>query len=124
MGCTQPYSIHQGEARQPTVTVFKPDGNIQNLSGAIVEYQVKPNVGDPDTELLIGKVSPIGITILDQTVGGDTEGQLKITLDPADTRNIAPGVYYYDVVVILPGFDRSYIVNPSPFIVLSVVNQA
>jgi hypothetical protein len=124
MGCVQPYSLRQGEARQPTITVFKPNGSIQNLSGAIIEFQVKPNPGDPDSELLIAKVSPLGITILDQTVGGDTEGQFDIILDPVDTKDIPGGVYTYDVVVVLPGFDRSYVIGPSPFIIVSVVNQA
>lgn len=124
MGCVQPYSLHQGEARKPTITVFKPDGSIQNLSLAVIEFQVKPCPGDLDSELLVSKISPLGILILDQTVGGDTEGQCKILLDPVDTKDIPGGVYTYDVVVVLPGFDRSYVVNPSPFTIVSVVNQA
>ena len=124
MGCVQPYSLHQGEARQPTITVFKPNGKIQNLTGAVIEFQVKPNPGDPDSELLVSKASPLGILILDQTVGGDTEGQCNIVLSPNDTKDIPGGVYTYDVVVILPGFDRSYVINPSPFTIVSVVNQA
>lgn len=124
MACAQPYSLHQGESRKPTVTVFTPEGDIQNLAAGVVEFQVKPKVGDPDSELLIAKVSPAGIIILDQTVGGDTEGQFQICLESADTADIPPGIYSYDVVVILPGFDRSYVISPSPFIIMGVVNQA
>jgi len=123
MSCAIPYTIRQGEARKPRYTAFTEDGEIQNLSGALIEMQVKPQPGDPDSELLINKVSPLGIIILDQTVGGDTEGQFEVCLDPQDTAGIAPGYYFYDIVLILPGFDRSYGVLPSPFVIASVVNQ-
>ena len=93
-------------------------------AGGVVEFQVKPKVGDPDSALLLAKVSPFGIIILDQTVGGDTEGQLQICLEVADTKDIPIGTYFYDVVLVLPGFDRSYIISPSPFSILDVVNQA
>lgn len=119
-----PYCIKQGETRRPLFTVFTINGDIQNLTNAIVELQVKPNIGDPDTELILSKVSPLSIEILDQTVGSDTEGQFVVQWDPADTVNIAAGQYAWDVVVFLPGGERSYAIDPSPFTVLGVVNQA
>ncbi len=125
MECSQPYSLFQGETRKPLFTATKPNGDIQNLAGAVIECQVKPKIGDPDSELLISKLSPAaGIIILDQTVGGDTEGQFLVCFDTADTVGIDPGVYAWDVVIVLDGTARSYAVNPSPFIIKSVVNPA
>ena len=122
--CPMPYCIKQGETRRPLFTVFTIAGDIQNLTGAIVELQVKPNVGDPDSELVISKVSPLSIEILDQTIGGDTEGQFVIQWNPADTVDVPGGQYAWDVVVYLPGGERSYVIDPSPFTVRAVVNQA
>ena len=123
--CSQPYSLFQGESKLITLTVLKKDGTAQNLTGATVEFQVKPKAGDADTALVIDKSSATaGITILDQTVGADTEGQAEIAIDPSDTSGQDAGQYEYDIVVILSGGARYYVVPPSPFIILDVVNLA
>lgn len=125
MGCPQPYKIHQGEAKTSTFTVYKTDGSVLNLLAASIELQVKPAPGDDDTTLLISKVSPVGITILDQTVGSDTEGQFQVTFYSADTVSIGGGVYFYDVVLVqAPDYPRSYIVGSAPFTIVTVVNGA
>lgn len=119
MSCTQPYTLRQGETRKPTVTVFDVNGDLQDLTGATIEFQVKPKPGDDDTLAVITKTSPTGITISDQTTN---KGQLVINIDSSDTATLAGGVFFYDVVAILSGGDRSVVIPPSPFIVVTVVN--
>lgn len=123
--CAIPYSLFQGATKVITLTVLQADGDPQNLTGITgIEYQVKPAAGDADTELILSKSVGSGITILDQTVGSDTEGQAEITLVSSDTSPVTPGKYEYDIVVILADGSRHYVVPPSPWFLHAVVNQA
>lgn len=124
MSGKKPFEIWQGQTKNTTITVYKEDGTVQNLVGATIELEVKPNVGDLDPLLVVGKYTGSGITHLDQTVGADTEGQAVIAWVPADTAGVTPKQYTYDIVVILPDTTRFYVVAPSPFFIHAVVNQA
>ena len=119
MATKQPKSINQGESRMYTLTVKDGNGVLVNLTPtSALEFQVKANPGDTDPPL-VAKAIGTGVTILTQS--GATLGQATIQLDPGDTSAIDPGLYAYDVVLVLSG-KRYYVVPASDFEIVAVVN--
>jgi hypothetical protein len=121
MGLVQGQIVLKGESRTFRLTVTqRSDGTRVDLTGTTLEFQVKVKVGDGDPPL-IAKAIGTGVTLLNQTMAA-TKGQADIALSPSDTATLAAGVYAYDVVLVLLGGERHYVVPPSEFVVRAVVN--
>ena len=117
-----PLDILKGESRTFRTTIRDSTGALVDLSTATaIEFQVKDADGDSDPPL-ISKSIGSGITL----VGGGTGGQFDIALDPSDTSSspdLAIKTFRYDVVVVLSTGARHYVIPPSDFTVVAVVNQ-
>jgi hypothetical protein len=118
----QPLTVMKGESFSRVVTVvdYDNDGELQDLTGATIELQVKALAGAADPAIISLSVGS-GITILTQS--GDTLGQFRFDLSSAATAAKTPGKYRYDVAVVIGGV-RHYAVPPSDFRLVAVVNGA
>jgi len=61
----------------------------QNLTLDTITIRLKQSVGDTDAQAVLSKAA-------DVTTAGAT-GTYTMTLTPAETASITPGVYYYDI---------------------------
>lgn len=118
-------TLHQGDTlRRRFRATDRTTGDVVNLAGFEVEFEVKTADDEPDPPLVARQVGN-GVTILDQTPGSDTEGVVEVQLDPIHTRDLDPDTYRYDVVWIEADLDRFHFPGtPEDFVVLGVVNQA
>jgi hypothetical protein len=88
--------------RTLSVTANYEDGSAADLTGAKMWFTVKEKASDPDTAALIEKRN---------TAAGGSDSEIKITnptggaaevyIVPDDTDEINPGIYSYDVQVML-----------------------
>lgn len=62
-----------------------------DLSAAVIKFTVKRMATDPDTEIVITKNIDTGLS------DSLPNGQFVIVLDPADTANLSPRTYVYDL---------------------------
>lgn len=112
---------YRGETIQKLLTVAT-DGELRDLTSAGLELEVKALPGNADPALISLAIGS-GIELRSQS--GATLGQADITITSAQVDGLAPGVYWYDVVAILPGTPaiRKYVVPPTKVIVAAVVNR-
>lgn len=112
---------YRGETREYVITVTS-DGEAQDLTAATaIELQVKALPGSADPPLASLSLAD-GITLRPQT--GDTLGQADIVFPVAwlTTASTPAGTYYFDIVVVLPGPIRRYVVKPRKVVIRDVVN--
>lgn len=112
-----PMRVYRGDAARYRLTVTDDADARVDITGATIEVQVRTALGAVDPPS-IGKSVGSGITILTQS--GDTLGQADVVFASGDT-NIAPALYWIDVVITLAG-DRVHIVAPREYTISSVVN--
>lgn len=111
----QPKTIFQGNSKTfPLSVVQESDGQAVDLTGASIEFEVKTQRGGGDPAAII-----VAGTITDAA-----NGLAEIALDPSHTKDLDPGLYRYDVVLVTAASKRYTIIPPSDFRILSVVNQA
>lgn len=67
-----------------------------DLSGADLTFMVKRYPSDPDADALITKVTPTEVAITLPATGG----LAVVTLDAADTDDLAPGNYSWELQVV------------------------
>lgn len=113
-----PINVHKGDQVTFRLTVTDDEDERVDITGATIELQVKTAKGDADPPTITKAVGS-GITLLDQTADSDTEGQADAILLSADT-NIAPGIRYLSVVVVLAGVRQTLV--DREFVILPVVN--
>ena len=120
MSCVnQQKTVFKGEYKLLVLTVTDDEQDPVDLTAATaLEFQVKTAVGAADPPL-IGKAIGTGVTLRPQA--GITLGQAEIEIQTSDTSALAPGTYYYDVVLVLAG-KRYFVVPPSEFIIKGVIN--
>jgi predicted RecA/RadA family phage recombinase len=80
------FSIYKGE----DVAITDSLSPVTNITGWSLQFTLRKNYGD--TSAILTKTIGAGITVTDVT-----NGVFKIALANADTANLAPGVYVYDV---------------------------
>lgn len=114
-----PMQLHRGDGATYRLTVFGDDDARADLTGATIELEVKAALGGADPAPIIKAVGT-GITIAVPQTGG-TKGQADIVIDSADS-DIAPALYWLDVVVTLAGGQRKHVLAPREFTILPVVN--
>ncbi len=124
MSCSATPVWKRGETREMTLTVFDAGGAARDISSATaIEYQVKtaPGAADPP---LIGLSLGSGVTIRSPQTG-QNEGRADVVVSSALTDLLAPGTYYEEAVLVLPGTPpiRKYVLGPRKIIVAEVVNR-
>jgi hypothetical protein len=72
--------------------VYKRDGEPATLEGATVRFTMKTAEYDSDT-------TDSDAIVKKDVTDGDAGGNATITIDPADTAEVEPGQYYYDIKV-------------------------
>lgn len=123
MSCSSPKIWKRGETQELVLTVFGADGLARDLTTALaIEYQVKTAPGAPDPAPIALELGT-GITLRPQT--GMTLGQADVVVSSALTDALAPGTYYEEAVLVLPGTPplRKYVLGPRKLFVLDVVNR-
>lgn len=73
------------------------DGLAVNIAGASMTFSVKEKIGD--ATVLITKTDSSGI-VIDGDQATNT-GKFQLSLMPADTDNLDPGTYKFDIEIIL-----------------------
>jgi len=98
------FSIYQGDALQLTCSVTNNNGEVLNLTNYDgIHFTVKTNKESPT--LIIHKTLGAGITVVSAA-----KGQLKVTLLNDDSKEIEPGLYYYEIMLEDTSEDLQYVV--------------
>lgn len=84
----------RGDTKTLTLTFKNAAGVAYNIKNWAVHFTLKQNATQPDSQAVLQKV----VTSFADTTSG-TSGVAVITLNPADTVNIEPGVYDFDIAV-------------------------
>lgn len=71
---------------------YQRNGAAETLVGATVRFTVKAAEYDTDTD-------DSDATLSKDITSGDSAGAATITINPADTAQLTPGKYYYDIKV-------------------------
>jgi hypothetical protein len=100
------------------LTVYDEDGNLLDLTGSTIRFHVAPSAGATP---VITKISTTVTEIEILTQSGETLGQAKIFINPADTASLSAGVYVYDIWVDLVSGEQKLVVAPSRFEILPAV---
>lgn len=83
--------LYRGDSREYNVTFTDSNGGAINISLWKVYFTVKKNYSDSDSQAIIKK---------DVTAHNEPEnGKTKVILLPADTDNLIPARYYYDIQI-------------------------
>lgn len=78
--------------------VYKKNGVAHTLVGATVRFTVKDVEWDDS-------MTDATAILLKNVTDGNSDGEATITIDPADTDEITPDKYYYDIKVEEPSGD-------------------
>ena len=122
----QPRSMFKGEDRTYTLTVVDVNGDRVDITGFVIEFEVKPAAGDPDAPTIAKSIGS-GITIApnqDLPEDGGNRGEATIEIDPSDTNGLTAQIYKYDVIVEDGSSERFVVIPPSDFDLREVVNIA
>jgi hypothetical protein len=123
---TKPITLYRSESTVLKVTVTKDDDGLREdlTSATPIEFQIKalPGGVEPPNPLLSKTLAAGGIVLLTQS--GDTKGQFEITIASGDlsTTTTPAGIYFYDVMITMPGSVRHYVIRPSKLTLKDVVN--
>lgn len=112
-----PIEIPRGDSLTLRITVTDDADAPIDITGFVLECQVKPSLGAADPPTIALAVGT-GIVLLAQT--GATLGQADITFTSVQT-DIADGLYWLDVVTVSGGV-RTHVIRPRAFVVGAVVN--
>lgn len=117
---TGPITIEQGDDVDMLITITDDAGARVDLGGYAIELQVKPAIGAPDPPTIAKSIADGSITPLNQTDPA-TRGQAAFSFASAET-NIAPRLYWLDVVAINAAGKRQHPIAPREFTIAGVVN--
>ena len=109
-------SIFKGTSRTLELHVIDSTGKCVNITGATIVFTLKKCAGDQFP--IIQKTSA---SILQVEITDPKGGVARIYLNPADTMNLDPGDYVYDVWIILASGKRYVLIPESTFTVLQGV---
>lgn len=90
-------SMTRGDEQLFTATFKREDGSVYNIKNWVVFFTLKKDWAIPDANASLQKI----ITAFDDTTSG-TSGSANISLAHADTVNLEPGEYDWDISVITP----------------------
>lgn len=75
---------------------YQRNGEAETLVGATVRFTIKSDEYDDD-------MTDTSAVVLKNITDGDVNGHAEIVIDPADTNNVEPGKYFYDIKVVEAG---------------------
>lgn len=87
-------SLTRGDSENYGITFKKADGTLYNIKNWTVFFTLKTNWALPDAQASLQKI----YTTFDDTTSG-TSGSANIALLPADTADLDPGEYDFDIAV-------------------------
>jgi hypothetical protein len=87
-------SLTRGDSQTYTVTFKRADGSLYCLKNWAVFFTLKTQYDLPDSQASLQKIVT---TFADTTAG--TSGVATISLNPADTVDLIPGEYDFDIAV-------------------------
>ena len=87
-------SLIRGDSQSYTLTIKKSDGTPYCLKNWSVTFTLKTNYSLPDSQASLQKVVT---SFADSTAG--TSGVAVLAIEPADTVNLEPGEYDFDIQV-------------------------
>jgi hypothetical protein len=89
---SQDFEMWAGEYKEITLTILKPDGTAEDLTGASVSWVAKTR---PDANLpaLVSKSTGHGAEVLTPPI----EGKVRVTLEEADTAALRSRTYYHEL---------------------------
>lgn len=105
---TVDWTMDAGETRPIRIALLNPDGTPAAISAAAVELQIWRSLGRQPVRngaALLTRGTAAGTLSLVQV--GDTY-EAQTTLAHADTVNLTPGSYYYELHVVHPSIGDSY----------------
>jgi hypothetical protein len=85
-------SMIRGDTRSYTLTFTKEDGSTQNITGWTITFTLKKNWQLPDSEASLQKIITSHIDA--------ANGKSNLALFPADTKNLDPQDYDFDIQVL------------------------
>lgn len=112
IGPANTITMTAGTSKTFGLTVNDCDGNPVDITGARIIFTVKGCVDDTQPIIQKDSNNPLEIVLTQPRLG-----QAQIYLQPADTQNLDPGEYVFDVWVILPSGKRYQVITPTPFII-------
>lgn len=71
---------------------YQKDGVNSTLVGATVRFTMKDEEWDTDTDDTVAEITK-------NITDGNADGEATITIDPADTADLTPQKYFYDIKV-------------------------
>lgn len=96
----------RSQTEEFVLTILNSGGDGEDLTGALVELEIKKSDGDDDPPLLkLDNDASGGLAVTDQTVDANL-GIVNGVASAARTATLAPGTYRYDVFVNLGGTVR------------------
>lgn len=108
-------NIYEGNDKAFILTITDADGVAVDITGYTILFTVKSSIDDTDTEALISK------EITSHTT--PASGITRITIDRADTLNVSPGKYPYDIQAIDISDDRTTVAIGTFQIIQSVTDR-
>jgi len=87
-------SLTRGDSDNYAVTFKQADGTVYNIKNWTVFFTLKTNRDLPDAQASLQKI----VTTFSDTTSG-TSGSANIPIVPADTTNLEPGEYDFDIAV-------------------------
>lgn len=120
-GTTASVSVYRKRDRTIKVTILKPE----DITGAKVWFSVKTEITDTDLAAVITKRNALndGTDGQAKIVDGPG-GVIEIYLKPADTQNLEPIEYWWDLVIETTAGKKIQVVSPSKFQILMPVTIA
>lgn len=115
-------TVYKGTTKNIRLTVVEEDLMTRvDLTGATVFFCVKEDICDANFTFQKGNMAPLsGVTLLAQV--DPTIGQLDVVIDPADTADLTPGTYCYDIKIVLPS-GTFLVVTPTNFFVKATISE-
>ena len=87
-------NLTRGDSANYGVTFKQSDGTLYNIKNWSITFTLKTNRDLPDSQASLQKT----VTTFSDTTSG-TSGSANIPLVPADTNNLIPGEYDFDIAV-------------------------
>ena len=90
----QNFEVYAGDDKEVTITVRDENSEILNLTG----YTLNWVMSDEDEDAILTKTLSDGLS-----VATPSNGQVLLTLVPADTEDLEPGIYHHELEITSSG---------------------
>lgn len=105
--------IYRGMSKTLELAVTDAQGKAVDITGSTVHFTVKQDIRDGTATVQKSSASSSQIELTSPRLG-----IARIYIVPADTQNLDPASYTFDVVLIMPGGKRYLVVPPTALVIL------